>query len=174
MIHCPKCKGTNVLRERRPLGDTRCASCHFVCSSLEWDLLLARDPENRMRYRAQCFWCGHVQYYNVKPLNCEKCFRPHMKQLESLKEVEVKPRFWIEISSNGMPIAVEKCSFMPTIYHAAGSRWHDFGELGEIEEMEAEIKDLRNTIRRLHKFEEYALEMIHNAKLWIRRIEEME
>lgn len=46
-IHCPKCDGTNILRERRPLGDTRCASCHFVCSSLEWDLLFAKDTKTQ-------------------------------------------------------------------------------------------------------------------------------
>lgn len=46
--------------------------------------------------------------------------------------------FWIQISESGMPQAVQKVEFMPTI----GWNWENFGKRGELKAKDAEIKKL--------------------------------
>jgi hypothetical protein len=36
MTQCPHCKGTNISRERRPDGNTKCLDCSFIAKHHIW------------------------------------------------------------------------------------------------------------------------------------------
>lgn len=58
--------------------------------------------------------------------------------------------FWIQISTNGMPIAVQKYEFYPS---HLGFNWENFGKRGELGAKNVEIARLKRALQEIVKID---------------------